>query len=90
MDFDRGEVRRGGRPADLTALEFRLLATFIRRRGRVLSRDQLMTQVWGEGVHVGDRVIDTHILNLRRKIEPVPASPRFIVSVRGLGYRFDA
>jgi len=89
VDFDRAEVRRNGQPADLTALEFRLLGVFIRRRGRVLTRDQLMSQVWGQDVHIGDRVIDTHILNLRKKIEPVPVQPRFVVSVRGLGYRFD-
>jgi two-component system alkaline phosphatase synthesis response regulator PhoP len=89
VDFDRAEVRRNGQPADLTALEFRLLGLFIRRRGRVLTRDQLMSQVWGEDVHIGDRVIDTHILNLRKKVEPVPVEPRFVVSVRGLGYRFD-
>jgi len=89
VDFDRAEVRRGGRSAELTALEFRLLGLFIRRRGRVLTRDQLMSQVWGEDVHIGDRVIDTHILNLRKKVEPVPVEPRFVVSVRGLGYRFD-
>ena len=89
VDFDRGEVRRAGRPAELTPLEFRLLSAFVRGRGRVLSREQLITRVWGDGVHIGDRVIDTHILNLRKKVEPQPASPRFVVSVRGLGYRFD-
>jgi two-component system alkaline phosphatase synthesis response regulator PhoP len=89
VDFDRAEVLRNGRAAELTALEFRLLGVFIRRRGRVLTRDQLITDVWGDGVHIGDRVVDTHILNLRRKIEPVPSAPRFVVSVRGLGYRFD-
>jgi DNA-binding response OmpR family regulator len=55
---------------------------------RVPTRDQLIQQVWG-GVHIGDRVIDTHILNLRKKIEPVPSAPMFVRSVRGLGYRFD-
>ena len=89
VDFDRAEVRRDGRPVDVTALEFRLLGLFIRRRERVLTREQLIQQVWGVGVHIGDRVIDTHILNLRKKIEPVPSAPKFILSVRGLGYRFD-
>ena len=89
VDFDRGEVRRAGSSAELTPLEFRLLGAFVRARGRVLSRDQLITRVWGDGVHIGDRVIDTHILNLRKKVEPEPTSPRFVVSVRGLGYRFD-
>jgi two-component system alkaline phosphatase synthesis response regulator PhoP len=89
VDFDRAEVRRAGHPLPMTAQEFRLLATFIRRRGRVLTREQLIDQAWGGGVHIGDRVVDTHILNLRKKIEPVPRAPRFLLSVRGIGYRFD-
>ena len=89
VDFDRGEVRRGGQVVDMTAQEFRLLAVFIRRRGRVLAREQLIEQAWGPQTHIGDRVVDTHILNLRKKIEPVPTEPRFVVSVRGMGYRFD-
>ena len=80
VDFERGEVRRAGSVVDTTAQEFRLLATFVRRRGRVLTREQLIDQAWGA---------DTHILNLRKKIEPVPAEPRFVLSVRGMGYRFD-
>jgi two-component system alkaline phosphatase synthesis response regulator PhoP len=89
VDFDRGEVRRAGNVVDATAQEFRLLAAFIRCRGRVLTRDQLIEQAWGPQTHIGDRVVDTHILNLRKKIEPVPAEPRFVRSVRGMGYRFD-
>jgi DNA-binding response OmpR family regulator len=89
VDFDRGEVRRADRVVDTTPQEFRLLATFIRRRGRVLTREQLIDEAWGAQTHIGDRVVDTHILNLRKKIEPVPAAPRFVVSVRGMGYRFD-
>jgi two-component system alkaline phosphatase synthesis response regulator PhoP len=89
VDFDRGEVRRAGTVLDMTPQEFRILATFIRRRGRVLTREQLIEQAWGAQTHIGDRVVDTHILNLRKKIEPVPAEPRFVLSVRGMGYRFD-
>jgi two-component system alkaline phosphatase synthesis response regulator PhoP len=89
VDFTRGELRRDGTAVDVTPLELKLLATFIARRGRVLSRDQLLDAAWGAGTHVTDRVVDTHIVNLRRKIEPAPAEPRFLVSVRGLGYRFD-
>lgn len=88
-DFTRGELRRGGRPVEATAMEMRLLAAFVRNRGRVLTREQLLDHAWGHGTHVGDRVVDTHILNLRKKIEPQPGTPRYIVSVRGLGYRFD-
>jgi two-component system alkaline phosphatase synthesis response regulator PhoP len=89
VDFDRVEVRRNGVSIDISAQEFRLLATFIRRRGRVLSRDQLIDAAWGQDVFVTDRVVDTHVWNLRKKIEPTPAEPRYICSVRGLGYRFD-
>jgi DNA-binding response OmpR family regulator len=89
VDFDRGEVRRSGRPIDLSALEFRLLTAFVRRRGRVLSREQLIDAAWGPATIVTERVVDTHILNLRKKIEPVPAKPRYICSVRGMGYRFE-
>ena len=89
VDFDRGEVRRGGSRVDITALEFRLLAAFIRRRGRVLSRQQLIDAAWGPDTSITDRVVDTHVLNLRKKIEPEPARPRFLASVRGMGYRFD-
>ena len=90
VDFDRGEVRRGGAPLDVTALEFRLLAAFIRRRGHVLSRRQIIDAAWGEDTFVTDRVVDTHIFNLRKKIEPEPSRPRYVCSVRGMGYRFDA
>ena len=89
VDFDRGEVRRGGAPVEITALEFRLLSTFVRRRGRVLSRQQIIDAVWGEDTAITDRVIDTHVLNLRKRIEPEPGKPQFLTSVRGMGYRFD-
>ena len=89
VNFDRAEVRRSGEPVDTTAQEFRILSTLIRCRGRVLTREQLIDQAWGHGTNIGDRVVDTHILNLRKKIEPAPAEPRFVRSVRGIGYRFD-
>ena len=89
VDFDRGEVRRDGHAVDATPLEFKLLAAFIRRRGKVLSRDQLIEAAWGPGVFVTERAVDYHIINLRRKIERTPAEPRFLQSVRGMGYRFD-
>jgi two-component system alkaline phosphatase synthesis response regulator PhoP/two-component system response regulator VicR len=89
VDFDRAEVRSNGTPIDLTALELRLLKAFLARRGRVLTRAQLIDLAWEAGTNVSDRVVDTHILNLRKKIEPSPAEPRFIRGVRGIGYRFD-
>jgi len=90
VDFTRGEVRRGGRPLDLTLTEFKLLGTFVRNPGRVLSRQQLLDAAWGVGTVLSDRAVDNHIVNLRRKIERVPTQPARLVSVRGLGYRFDA
>jgi len=89
LDFDRAEVRKNGKPVDLTALELRLLKVLVQRRGRVLSRGQLIEAAWDPGTYVSDRVVDTHVLNLRKKIEPVPKRPRFICGMRGIGYRFD-
>lgn len=89
VSFARAEVRRNGRAIDITPLELKLLDVFIRRRGRVLTREQLLDAAWDRGIHVTDRAVDAHIVNLRRKIEADPAAPRFVVSVRGVGYRFD-
>jgi DNA-binding response OmpR family regulator len=89
VNLTRGEVRRGGVPLDITAMEFRLLTTFIRLRGRVLTREQLLDHVWGRDSAPTDRVVDNHIMNLRRKIEAQPDNPQFVVSLRGMGYRFD-
>ena len=71
---------------DLTALEFKLLSAFIEHSGQVLSRDRLLDLVWGLGAVMTDRVIDTHVANLRRKLGE---GGGHIVSVRGVGYRFD-
>ena len=89
VDFARYEVRRAGRRIELTPTEFKLLAAFVRRPGRVLTRDQLLDEVWGHGVFVTDRVVDNQITNLRKKIEPEPSRPRYLFNVRGVGYRFD-
>jgi len=89
VDFGRCELRRAGKPVEMTALEFKLLAAFVRNGGKVLSRDQLLDLVWGHGTFVTDRVVDNHVVSLRKKVEPEPSEPRYIVSVRGLGYRFD-
>ena len=85
----RAEVRVGGRLVELTAMEFKLMLAFTRSGGRVLSRDQLIDLAWGRDTYVTERAVDAHIVNLRRKIEPGASEPRHIVSVRGLGYRFD-
>jgi DNA-binding response OmpR family regulator len=89
VHFDRGELRVNGSPVDLTRLEFKLLQFFIRARGRILTRERLLDGVWGADTFASDRIVDNHIANLRRKIEPDPANPRYLLNVRGLGYRFD-
>ena len=63
---------------------------FIRHRGKVLTRDRILDLAWGQDTFITDRVVDTHITNLRRKIEPDPATPRYLMGVRGVGYRFEA
>jgi DNA-binding response OmpR family regulator len=90
VDFSRGELRRAGRPVETTVLEFKLLTTLVRNEGRLLSREQILDAVWGQGTYVVDRVVDNHVLSLRRKIEPDPQRPRYLISVRGMGYRFEA
>jgi len=89
LDFARCELRRGGAVVELSALEFKLLSAFVRREGRVLSRTQLLDDVWGIGTNVTERVVDNQVTNLRKKIEPDPEHPRYLVALRGLGYRFD-
>ena len=75
---------------DLTAIELKMIQLFLRNPGRVVTRAQVIDEVWGQDVFVTDRVVDTHVVKLRRKIEADPAEPRHIVSVRGIGYRFEA
>ena len=89
VDFGRGEIRRGDDATPLTPLEFRLLQTFVRARGRILTREQLITEAWGPNTFVSDRVVDNHIGSLRKKLEPDAAEPRYLRNIRGLGYRFD-
>jgi DNA-binding response OmpR family regulator len=89
VDLARCELRRSGDPVHLTPLEFKLLAAFIRNRGRVMSRDALLDAAWGLGFAVTDRVVDNHVMSLRKKIELDPEAPRYFIGVRGLGYRFD-
>jgi two-component system alkaline phosphatase synthesis response regulator PhoP len=89
IDFARGELLRNGQPVELTPLEFKLLTLFIRARGRVLSREKLVAGAWGPEIYTSERIVDNHIANLRKKIEPDPANPRYLRNLRGLGYRFD-
>jgi DNA-binding response OmpR family regulator len=88
IDLAACTVQAGGRPASLTAKEFELLKFFAGHKGRVLTRDQLFRNVWGEEYLADDNTVMVHIRRLREKIEPDPANPTYIVTVRGLGYRF--
>jgi DNA-binding response OmpR family regulator len=89
LDFGRFEAARGDTPLELTALEFKLLRAFVAHRGQVLTHDRIIEEVWGKDVFLTDRVIYTHLNNLRRKIEANPAEPVLLIGVRGVGYRFD-
>ena len=89
VDFGRCELRRGGQTIEITSIEVKLLTAFVRNRGLVLTRSQLLDAAWGSETHVTDRAVDNHVVALRRKIEPEPAEPRYLISVRGMGYRFD-
>ena len=88
VDFRRAEVTRGGKPIDLSAREFKLLRHFIEHRGATLSRDELLSQVWGYDEMPLTRTVDVHVAGLRQKIESNPKSPEYIVTVHGLGYKF--
>jgi two-component system alkaline phosphatase synthesis response regulator PhoP len=90
VDLRRGELRRDGRAVDLTPIEFRLMTVFVRSRGRVLSREHLLSEAWGPNTFGSERIVDNHIANLRKKIERDPVNPRYLKNVRGLGYRFEA
>jgi DNA-binding response OmpR family regulator len=89
LDLGRFELRRNGESIDTTTTELKLLAAFMRNRGRLLTRERLLDEVWGSGIAVTDRVVDNHVVALRKKIEDEAAAPRYLISVRGLGYRFD-
>ena len=89
VDFRRAEVIRGGEAVALSAMEFRLLRCFVEHRGEVLSRDQLLDEVWGYDASPFSRTVDVHVASLRQKVEPNPSHPRFIITVHRLGYRFD-
>ena len=82
-------VSRGGRPVALAPKEFELLMALLRRRGAVVSRYELMKEVWGYDDSVVSRTVDTHIAELRRKLESDPAEPRHILTVRKAGYRLE-
>jgi len=89
LDVERHVVSVGGAPVSLPLKEFELLELLLRNAGRVLTRGQLIDRVWGSD-YVGDtKTLDVHIKRLRSKVEPDPGAPKHIVTVRGLGYKFE-
>ena len=90
MDVERHVVHVDGEAVAMPLKEFELLEMLLRNAGRVLTRGQLIDRVWGSD-YVGDtKTLDVHVKRLRSKIEPDPSSPRYLVTVRGLGYKFEA
>ena len=87
INFDKYEAKKKGQVIHLTAYEFSLLHLFLENKNKVLSRDFILDKIWGEEVYVTPRTVDTHIANLRKKIENNPADPILIVGVRGIGYK---
>ncbi|MBE0680259.1 MAG: response regulator transcription factor, partial [Bacteroidales bacterium] len=90
VDFRQYVCRKKGKEVSLTVHEFGLLRYLTKNRGQVITRDELLDKVWGKDVFVTPHTIDTHMANLRKKIEDDPSSPRFIISIRGVGYKFIA
>jgi DNA-binding response OmpR family regulator len=88
VDFIGSVVQRGGKPIPLTATELTILRLLVDRRNEVVSRDEIMNLVWGYEFYPESRTVDTHILNLRHKLEAHPGKPRYILTVHGLGYKF--
>ena len=81
-------MRLLGEEVSLTALEFELLAALASRPGFVFSRSRLLERVWGENYFGSDHVVDVHVANLRKKLKDDPSDPRYVQTVRGVGYRF--
>jgi DNA-binding response OmpR family regulator len=88
VDFERREVRVRGEPVRLTYVEFEILAALASSPGRVLTRDLLLERIWGDSAYRDPRTIDVHIRHLREKVEPDPHEPEYLLTVRGVGYRF--
>ncbi len=88
IDGDRREITKDNQPLSLSRKEFDLLHLLAANRGRVFDRQTLLSRVWGEDCYVDDRTVDVHIRWLREKLEPIPARPETLLTVRGIGYKF--
>jgi two-component system alkaline phosphatase synthesis response regulator PhoP len=89
IDFEKGDVRKGGAAVPMAGKELELLRYLIDRRGKVVSRDELLEAVWQYQPGISSRTIDVHVAWLRQKLEDNPANPRHIHTARGIGYRFS-
>jgi two-component system KDP operon response regulator KdpE len=90
MDFAQRQVLLNGQEVKLTPTEYDLLKVFIKNRGKIMTRQMLLSQVWGTGYGAESHYLHVYVGQLRRKIEPDPANPRFILTISGVGYRFNA
>ena len=88
VDFAGSSVTRGGQAVPLTSTELTILRLLVERKDEVVSRDQIMNLVWGYESLPESRAVDTHILNLRHKLEDNPGKPKYIITIHGLGYKF--
>ena len=88
LDFKKYVARKGGQVLDLSPREFEILRYLIRRRGEIVTRDELLDEVWGYDSNPVTRTVDNHIARLRQKIEPDPSAPQHIITAHRLGYRF--
>lgn len=89
LNFKKGSILKSGKPVELTAQEFRLLKYLVEHPGQVISRDELLTEVWGIDASLTTRTVDVHMSWLRQKLEENPKFPARIVTVHGLGYRWE-
>jgi two-component system alkaline phosphatase synthesis response regulator PhoP len=89
IEPDARQVWKDDQSVEVTSIQFEFLYALARHRGRVLSREQLIEQVWGYDYYGDERVVDVHIGRIRKKVEDDPANPTLIVTVRGAGYRFE-
>ena len=89
MDVVRHEVTVSGRPVELTPKEFQILQQLMQHPSKIFSRDELLNHIWGEGYALEQHTLDVHIHSLRHKIESDPAHPKYIVTVRGIGYKLS-
>jgi DNA-binding response OmpR family regulator len=88
LDFKKYEAIKKGNKIDFTPLEFQVLQLFVKNKGQVITRDEILEEVWGEqNMVISLRTIDSHIANIRKKLEDDPANPKYILNIRGVGYK---